>query len=96
MCGSNLRKNSSGLWFKANWNSFIPAGKLGSIFFQAYSLFSLVRIVSRHPHSNGYWQDILFMSYDIPGTLQGYLAGYPIGRKWQYSWDVHSTSSDIL
>ena len=35
------------------------------------------------------------MSYDIPGTLQGYLAGN-IGRKCQYPWDVHSTSSDIL
>ena len=48
------------------------------------------------PYSNRYWQDIPFLSYDIPGTLQGYSAGYPIGRKCQYPWDVHSTSSDIL
>ena len=40
---------------------------------------------SAFPHSNGYRQDILFMSYDIPGTLQGYSAGYPIGRKCQPS-----------
>ena len=57
---------------------------------------AIVKGCKSFPHSNGYRQDIPFMSYDIPGTLQEYSAGYPIGRKCQYPWDVHSTSSDIL
>ena len=55
-----------------------------------------IRSKRRSNHSNGYRQDISFMCYDIPGTLQGYSAGYRIGRKCQYPWDVHNTSSDIL
>ena len=71
-------------WFGMNFNPKLLPGKASICYWRD------------GPHSNGYRQDILFMSYDILGTLQGYSAGYPIGPKCQYPWDVHSTSSDIL
>ena len=51
---------------------------------------------SNRPHSNGYRQDIPFMSYDVRGMRQRYSGGYPIGRKCQYPWDTHTISSVIL
>ena len=44
----NLRTSSSGMWFKTNWRLF-HSGRPRIIFFQVYSLFSVVRIVSRQP-----------------------------------------------